>query len=74
MREYRLSNAKALLSQAIEEANLGEEVVITRRGRPVARIVPFESKRLRQLGTAKGKIEFKPGWDEPFTAEDLLGG
>jgi prevent-host-death family protein len=73
MREYCLSNAKALLSQAVDEANRGEEVIITRHGHPIARIVPFEDKGKRQLGTARGLVEFLPGWQEPITMEDLIG-
>lgn len=74
MAVYALSEAKAVLSRAIDEANQGEEVVITRHGRPVARLVPFADTRTGRLGAARGKIELLPGWDQPLTVEDLIGG
>ena len=40
MRELPLAQAKARLSALVDEVEAGAEVVITRRGRPVARIVP----------------------------------
>lgn len=40
MRTLSLAETKAHLSAVIDEVAAGEEIVITRRGRPVARIVP----------------------------------
>jgi len=40
MRSLPLADAKARLSEVIDEVEGGGEVVITRRGRPVARLVP----------------------------------
>jgi prevent-host-death family protein len=39
MRTLSLADAKAHLSAVVDQAEAGEEIVITRRGRPVARIV-----------------------------------
>lgn len=40
-----LTDAKARLSKLVSKAERGEETVITRRGKPVARIVPITSPR-----------------------------
>ena len=42
-----LADAKAHLSELVERAAAGETVCITRRGRPVARLVPAETPRTR---------------------------
>lgn len=64
--------AKTHLSRLIEKAILGEEVVIARAGRPVARLVrvaPPGGKR--QLGSARGQIVFRPGWNAPMSRKEL---
>ena len=45
MREMPLAEAKAHLSAVIDEVESGHEIVITRRGHPVARIVPERRAR-----------------------------
>ena len=47
--------AKTHLSRLIDRVNAGEEVIITRHGRPVARLVPAEAAKPRRLGLLKGK-------------------
>ena len=44
--------AKNKLSALLERAQKGEEIVITRRGRPVAKLVPFRGDDGRQRGRA----------------------
>lgn len=45
MSEYTVAQAKDQLPRLINRMLEGEAVVITRRGRPVARVVPVESKQ-----------------------------
>lgn len=45
MDEIGLFEAKNKLSELVDRAERGEEVVITRRGRPVAKLVPLAPKR-----------------------------
>jgi len=54
MRSLSLAEAKSHLSAIVDRVEAGEEVVITRRGRPVARIVP---ERALDLDEARGWIE-----------------
>lgn len=74
MEPVTIHKAKATLSHLIEAALSGEEVVISRRNRPLVRIVPLEhDKRPRRLGTAKGKIIMAADFDAmPDGFEDYL--
>jgi prevent-host-death family protein len=45
MTEIGAFEAKNKLSELLDRAEAGEEVVITRRGKPVAKLVPIERKR-----------------------------
>ena len=49
----------------------GEEVVIARRGEPVARLVACEPKGRRRFGAMKGKIVVDDSVLEPLSAEEL---
>ncbi len=52
-----LYEAKTRLSRLVDRALRGDEVVITRHGRPVARLVPAKPERApRKLGALRGKI------------------
>ena len=72
---YNVGDAKTHLSQILEHVEeTGEEIVLTRRGKPVARVVPNRAEGgARQLGFARGEIKLLPGWDDPVTFEEFLG-
>ena len=55
MDEIGLFEAKNKLSELVDRAERGEEVVITRRGKPVARLVPMQAKRDVEKARAAGK-------------------
>ena len=64
--------AKTHLSRLIGQANAGEGIVITRHGRPVARLVPAGEARPRRPGLLEGKgYWIAEDFDEPLP-EDLL--
>ena len=64
--------AKTHLSRLIDQVNAGEEIVITRYGRPVARLVPpAEAQPKRRLGTLKGEVWIGKDFDEPLP-DDFL--
>ena len=57
--------AKTNLSRLIERAEAGEEIVIGRAGKPVAKLVPYVPDRPnRVFGALKGQIRILPGFDE----------
>ena len=64
--------AKTTLSRLLRRAGSGEEVVITRNGEPVARLVPVGRAGRRQLGQDVGLVEYPEDFNEPLPA-DLLG-
>jgi prevent-host-death family protein len=59
--------AKTHLSRLLERVERGEEIVIARAGKPVARLVPIEpSPGKRPIGRDKGKIWMSDDFDEPL--------
>ena len=57
--------AKTHLSRLLERVEAGEEVVIARAGRPVARLVPYVRPREpRALGIWHGRVTIGPEFDE----------
>ena len=69
--EINIYAAKTHLSRLIDQVNAGEEIVITRHGRPVARLVPAEAAKPRKLGTLKGQIWMSDDFDAPLPDEVL---
>ncbi|QOR69491.1 type II toxin-antitoxin system Phd/YefM family antitoxin [Ruania alkalisoli] len=62
--------AKSQLSRLIADAERGEETVVTRHGRPVARLVPFSDRRdPRVPGRWRGRVVIADDFDD-FSAED----
>jgi len=65
-------HAKTHLSRLLERVALGEEIVIAKAGRPVARLVPVrKAATKRVLGTAKGDFVVPADFDAPLPAEIL---
>lgn len=62
-----IHEAKTHLSRLLVRVMGGEEVVIAKAGKPVARLIPFkEPPANREPGTAEGKIVISPDFDEPL--------
>jgi prevent-host-death family protein len=53
--EMNIYAAKTHLSRLVDQVNAGEEIVITRHGRPVGRPVPAEAAKPRKLRLLEGK-------------------
>ena len=67
MRTVNISRAKALLSRLVEEAAGGEEIVITKHNRPVARLVALETPtRPRKPGGWEGQVWIADDFDAPL--------
>jgi prevent-host-death family protein len=70
MRMVNIHSAKTHLSRLIAEVAAGEEIVIAKAGKPVARLLPFEPRREpRRAGLMKGKIWIADDFDEPLPEE-----
>lgn len=65
MRTAGVTEAKAQLSQLLDAVQRGERVVISRAGRPVAELTPYQSDtRPRQLGGWAGQVWIADDFDE----------
>jgi prevent-host-death family protein len=70
--EVNIYAAKTQLSSLVRRAADGEEIVITRNGEPVARLVPIgQPGKKRKLGRLHGKIRVAPDFDAPLPGELL---
>jgi len=60
--------AKTHLSRLLDEAAGGEEIVIARAGKPIARLVPFTPKKQRRrgFGAGKGEVWISDDFDAPL--------
>ena len=71
--EVGIHEAKTKLSKLIPAALSGEEVIITKAGRPLVKLVPIEEKGgTRTLGDYTGKIKFHGDLLEPLP-EEIIG-
>lgn len=64
--------AKSKLSQMINKALDGEEVVITRNGQDTVRLVPAKSDKASWIGSMKGKIVVNDSFFELLDGEDTV--
>ncbi len=63
--------AKNNLSRLVAAAERGEEVILARDGKPVAKIVPFKSAKVQAPGGWKGLVALSPDWDSPETNTEI---
>jgi prevent-host-death family protein len=71
-----MHEAKTKLSQLVERAENGEDIVIARNGKPVARLVPVVSvNALANVhGALRGRVEIADDFDElPDDIADAFG-
>lgn len=69
--------AKARLSALLDKAQAGEEVVIARAGKPIARLMPISTARTTRSGVRFGGIKparlaLSADFHAPLTDDDLL--
>ena len=61
--------AKTHLSRLLRRVAAGEEIVIARGGRPIARLVPVDVHERRVLGQDRGLFEIPDDFDAPLPPE-----
>ena len=71
MTTVNVHEAKTQLSRLLAQVEAGEEVVIARNGKPVARLVPCEQQGKRQFGLLKGRIKLDESFFDPLPEEEL---
>jgi len=73
MTTVNIHEAKTHLSRLLAKVARGDEVIIARGGKPVARLVPIQkARRMEQLlGIDKGRLWIAEDFDEPLPEEIL---
>jgi len=73
MTTLKVSDAKEQLSAPLVMVEHGEEVVIARAGRSIARLVLYERpKERRKLGALRGQISIRSDFDAPDPEREVL--
>jgi len=68
--EVNIHEAKTHLSKLLERVALGEEVIIAKAGKPVAKLVQFETEPpKRTLGSARGDFKVPDEFFDPLPKE-----
>jgi prevent-host-death family protein len=74
MTRVNLAEAKARLSELIDAAEAGEEVVIARRNVPVVKLVRVRKAKARPIfGKLRGKVRLAADFDAPLADFDQYG-
>jgi prevent-host-death family protein len=69
MKKVNIYEAKTRLSQLVEEAAAGRDIVIARAGRPVARLTRLTPARgKRRLGVLDGRFRIPEDFNRPLPA------
>lgn len=67
MKRVNIHEAKTHLSRLVEDVAAGEEVIIAKAGKPVARLVAFEKPaKPRTPGALRGRIKIAEDFDAPL--------
>ncbi len=71
--QYNLYEAKTQLSKLVDQAAAGEEIIICKAGKPIARLgpLPEKTKKPRKGGQWKGKIWYADDYEEDLP-EDII--
>lgn len=72
MREIAASEAKTHLPQLLDEVERGETLVITRHGRPIARLVPEHDRRQDEIDSVIDAIRNRRRQASSVTAAEIL--
>lgn len=71
MQQINIHEAKTHLSRLIEQTISGQEIIIAKHGKPVARLVPYVSKNIQRTpGGLKTEITITKDFDAPLP-EDI---
>ena len=72
MRQVNIHDAKTHLSRLVEDVAGGDEIIIAKAGKPMARLVGVTSSHApRRPGLLKGKIRITDDFDAPLPADVL---
>ena len=66
-----VGEARTNLSRLLKQVESGEEIIIARNGKPVARLVPVHKQAKRQPDDFKGKFALPDSFFAPLPEEEL---
>lgn len=70
--QYNIHDAKTNLSRILDRVEHGEEIVISRAGTPVAKVVPLSPKARRtRRGSLAGRQVLSDDWDSTETNDTI---
>lgn len=70
--EITIGEASRNVSKLVEAAERGERVVITRRGKPVVKMIRVQSAKRRPVGFLRDQVrEVDPDWWRPMSDEEV---
>lgn len=74
MKIVNIHEAKTTLSQLLESVIAGDEVIISKAGKSLARLIPYQiDKQPPTPGYWKGRVKMAEDFDEPLPPEILAG-
>ena len=75
MKPVNIYDAKTRFSELVDKAAAGEDVIVSRNGKPLVRITRLEGgpKGRIKFGTLKGKIKISADFDAPLPDEVMAG-
>jgi prevent-host-death family protein len=69
--QVNMLDAKNSLSRLVAAAERGEEVLLARDGKPVARLLRYDAPKVKPPGAWRGKVKISPDWDSPETNAEI---
>jgi prevent-host-death family protein len=70
--QFNIHDAKTNLSKIIERVEHGEEIIISRAGHPVAKVIPLAGRIQRTgRGSLRGQLVLTPDWDSDAVNESI---
>ena len=70
--QFNIHDAKTNLSRIIDRVEHGEEIIISRAGTPVAKLVPLNPRAERTArGSLAGRLRLADDWDAPAVNDSV---
>ena len=71
--QANMHEAKSKLSQLVESAVNGEQVLIAKAGKPIVKLVPYKALPQRTFGQFKGEAKMATDFDSKETNTEIEG-
>ncbi|MBI4650809.1 type II toxin-antitoxin system prevent-host-death family antitoxin [Candidatus Desantisbacteria bacterium] len=71
LKSINIHEAKTNFFFFLKRAENGEEIIISKAGHPIAKIISIKNKKIRKFGTAKGKVIIHDNFNTPLP-DDIM--